>query len=148
MPHSGTVLRCHPSVNKAVTLFLPVIFFIHFFLPVEQLTMALNPMNKGDFKHTAQPSTPGSLWSRFSLKGKTAIISGAGQGIGLSVARAYAEMGANVVLWYHTNTDAPKRAEEIGKEFGVKCKCASHSRSDQRTDRKETTTWKALDWAR
>jgi sorbose reductase len=57
----------------------------------------------------------------FSLKGKTAIISGAGAGIGLAVARGFAEAGANVVIWYYSNKKALTRAEEIEKEFGVKC---------------------------
>lgn len=56
----------------------------------------------------------------FSLKGKTAIITGAGAGIGLAVARGYAEAGANVAIWYHGNKKAIDRAEEIEKEFGVK----------------------------
>jgi NAD(P)-dependent dehydrogenase (short-subunit alcohol dehydrogenase family) len=57
----------------------------------------------------------------FSLKGKTAIISGAGAGIGLAVARGFAEAGANVVIWYYSNKKALTRADEIEKEFGVKC---------------------------
>lgn len=35
----------------------------------------------------------------FSLKGKTAIVSGAGAGIGLAVAQGFAEAGANVAIW-------------------------------------------------
>jgi len=58
----------------------------------------------------------------FSLKGKTAIISGAGQGIGLAVARGYAEAGANVAIWFNSNKKAYDRAAEIEKEFGVKCR--------------------------
>jgi sorbose reductase len=63
----------------------------------------------------------------FSLKGKTAIISGAGAGIGLAVARGFAEAGANVVIWYYSNKKALIRAEEVEKEFGVKCTQASFS---------------------
>lgn len=63
----------------------------------------------------------------FSLKGKTAIISGAGAGIGLAVARGFAEAGANVVIWYYSNKKALTRAEEIEKEFGVKCTLTPHS---------------------
>jgi sorbose reductase len=62
----------------------------------------------------------------FSLKGRTAIVSGAGAGIGLAVAQAFAEAGANVILWYYTNEHAVERAAEIEKEYGVKCN--SHSR--------------------
>ncbi|KAG0641670.1 hypothetical protein HOY80DRAFT_882719 [Tuber brumale] len=56
----------------------------------------------------------------FSLKGRTAIVSGAGAGIGLAVADALAEAGANVAIWYNSNRKAVERAEEIGKKWGVK----------------------------
>lgn len=58
----------------------------------------------------------------FSLKGRTAIVSGAGAGIGLAVAQAYAEAGANVAIWYNSNKQAIKEAENIEKTYGVKCK--------------------------
>lgn len=57
----------------------------------------------------------------FSLKHKTAIVSGAGAGIGLAVARALAEAGANVAIWYNSNKKALEKAAEIEKDFGVKC---------------------------
>lgn len=57
----------------------------------------------------------------FSLKHKTAIVSGAGAGIGLQVAQAFAEAGANVAIWYHGNKQALDRAAEIEKKYGVKC---------------------------
>ena len=41
---------------------------------------------------------PNSVYDRFSLSGKTAIITGIGPGIGSHVASAFAEAGANVVL--------------------------------------------------
>ncbi|PUU72915.1 hypothetical protein B9Z19DRAFT_1136385 [Tuber borchii] len=56
----------------------------------------------------------------FSLKGRTAIVSGAGAGIGLAVADAFAEAGANVVIWYNNNKKAVERAEEMGKKWDVK----------------------------
>ena len=57
----------------------------------------------------------------FNNNGKTAIVTGAGAGIGLAVAEALAESGANVAIWYHGNRKAIDRAAEIEKEFGVKC---------------------------
>ncbi|KJZ70738.1 hypothetical protein HIM_09871 [Hirsutella minnesotensis 3608] len=58
----------------------------------------------------------------FSLKGRTAIVSGAGGGIGLGVAHAFAEAGANVAIWYNSNKQAITEAENIEKTYGVKCK--------------------------
>lgn len=77
----------------------------------------------GQFAHdnTKAPNTS-RIFPLFSLKGKTAIVSGAGAGIGLQVAHALAEAGANVAIWYNSNKDALDRAAEIEKEYGVKCK--------------------------
>lgn len=72
------------------------------------------------FKHyNTEAPTATHVLPLFSLKGKTAIITGAGAGIGLAVARGYAEAGANVAIWYHGNKKAIDRAAEIEKEFGV-----------------------------
>ena len=77
----------------------------------------------GSFKHyNTEPPTATHVLPLFSLKGKTAIITGAGAGIGLAVARGFAEAGANVAIWYHGNKKALDRAAEIEKEFGVKGK--------------------------
>lgn len=76
----------------------------------------------GNFTHhnTTAPDVKG-VFSLFSLKGRTAIISGAGAGIGLSVAHALAEAGANVAIWYNSNEKAHQEAEDIAKEYGVRC---------------------------
>ena len=57
----------------------------------------------------------------FNLKHKTAIVSGSGAGIGYAVVQAFAEAGANVAIWYHSNKDALDRADDIEKTYGVKC---------------------------
>lgn len=83
--------------------------------------MAAAPINQqGLFVHdnTVAPQHP-SLMSMFSLKGKTAIISGAGAGIGLAVAHGLAEAGANVALWYNSNPKCQERASEIAQKYGV-----------------------------
>lgn len=84
--------------------------------------MSLNPLNGGNFIHrTERNATRSPLWQRFSLKGKTAIVTGAAAGIGWAVAQALAEMGANVAIWYNTNKKGPLRAAEIEQKYGVKC---------------------------
>lgn len=80
-------------------------------------------MTGGNFTHN---NTVAPIYDRvlplFSLKGRTAIVSGAGAGIGLAVAHALAEAGANVAIWYNSNKKAIAEAENIEKVYGVKCK--------------------------
>lgn len=72
--------------------------------------------------NTTAPADTGVM-SLFRLTGRTAIISGAGGGIGLAVAKAFAEAGANVAIWYNSNDEAIARAADIEKTFNVKCNC-------------------------
>ncbi|KAF8455140.1 hypothetical protein BGX38DRAFT_1267413 [Terfezia claveryi] len=67
----------------------------------------------------------------FSLKGKTAIVTGAGAGIGFAVADCFAEAGANVIIWYNSNPKAHDAAEEIANRWGVKCKAFKVDVTDQ-----------------
>ena len=92
------------------------------FIRLSSRIMADSAMNGGLFSHnnTIAPKEEKVL-PLFSNKGKTAIVSGAGAGIGLAVAQALAESGANVAIWYHSNKKALQRAEEIEKEYDVKC---------------------------
>lgn len=84
-------------------------------------TMAAE-MKDGKFAHdiTVAPSS-NSVMSLFSLKGKTAIVTGAAAGIGYGVAEAFAEAGANVAIWYNSNKKALDAAADIEKRYGVKC---------------------------
>lgn len=87
---------------------------------------SLNPLKGGTFIHNNKRNVDGgSILERFSLANKTAIITGAGSGIGYSVATAYAELGCNVAIWYYyTDTKAIGKAEALAKQYGVKCKVA------------------------
>ncbi|KAI9791580.1 MAG: L-xylulose reductase [Peltula sp. TS41687] len=80
-------------------------------------------MQGGNFTHenTLAPTSE-KLLPLFSLKGRTAIVSGAGAGISLSVAKAFAEAGANVAIWYNSNKQALDRAKEIEETYGVQCR--------------------------
>ena len=55
----------------------------------------------------------GSALDRFRLEGRVAIITGAGKGIGASIARALADAGADCVLTSRTATDIESVAEEV-----------------------------------
>ncbi|KAI9759628.1 MAG: L-xylulose reductase [Chaenotheca gracillima] len=85
--------------------------------------MAGNAMKGGAFSHgNSEAPKTNSVLPLFSLKGKTAIVSGAGAGIGLAVAQGFAEAGADVAIWYNSNKKAVDRAKDIESTYGVKCK--------------------------
>ena len=52
------------------------------------------------------------ILERMNLKGKTAIVTGAGRGIGRGVARAFAEAGADLGLASRTAAEIEEAAEE------------------------------------
>lgn len=86
--------------------------------------MAESPIAQGHFVHNnTVPPAQQSLMGLFSLKGRTAIVTGAGAGIGLAVAQGYAEAGANVAIWYNSNQKTVERAAEIETKYGVQCRC-------------------------
>lgn len=79
-------------------------------------------MKKGLFREdNTVPPKEEKVLPLFNLKHKTAIVSGAGAGIGLAVAQGFAEAGADVAIWYHGNKEAINKAKEIEETYGVKC---------------------------
>ncbi|KAF3935069.1 hypothetical protein ABW20_dc0108673 [Dactylellina cionopaga] len=75
------------------------------------------------FQHdNTQSPAETKVFNLFSLKGKTAIVTGAASGIGLATVEALAEAGANVALWYNSNKEAAEKATKIAKAYGVICK--------------------------
>lgn len=72
------------------------------------------------------------LQDLFSLKGKTAVVTGGGRGIGRFIATGLAEAGANIVIASRKFEKLEKAASEIAS-LGVKCtpvKCDMGNRDD------------------
>lgn len=67
-----------------------------------------------------------------TLKGKTAIITGAGRGIGKAIALKLTHLGANIVINdIPSSVDADKTAEEINSNGGNAIVCKGDVRSQQ-----------------
>ena len=58
----------------------------------------------------------------FSVKGKNVFITGGHTGIGLGITKAFAEMGANVIIMGRNADEGERAATEIEREHGVKCR--------------------------
>lgn len=56
----------------------------------------------------------------FNIAGKTALITGAGQGIGRSIAFALAEHGANIIINYRSNRQLAEETLQEVLKFGVR----------------------------
>ena len=80
-----------------------------------------------------QPIT--SLKNAFSLSGQNAIVTGGNRGIGLSIADAMAQAGANVAVFCR-DMDKGKEALEILKTYGGKHECFACDVADLRSVRK------------
>ncbi|KAJ6263441.1 hypothetical protein Dda_2004 [Drechslerella dactyloides] len=72
----------------------------------------------GIFQHdNTRPPSETQVFPLLSLKGKTAIVTGGGDGFGLAIAEAFAEAGANVALWYNNNKSAVDKAANISATY-------------------------------
>ena len=60
----------------------------------------------------------------FSLKGRTAVITGGSKGLGLAMASGLASAGARVCLVSRHLDEAENAAAEVSRDFGVEaCGC-------------------------
>lgn len=80
--------------------------------------------NKDEPKPVAKPvpDIPDSVFAQFSMKGKVAIVTGAGAGLGLAAVEALAEAGANIALWYNSNEETIATAKSVAEKYNVKTK--------------------------
>jgi NAD(P)-dependent dehydrogenase (short-subunit alcohol dehydrogenase family) len=60
------------------------------------------------------------MQNKYDLTGKTALVTGGGQGIGKSIALALAEAGANVIINYRSNALLAEETAELAGQFGRK----------------------------
>ena len=58
---------------------------------------------------------------KYNLKNKTALVTGAGKGLGKACAIALAEAGANLIIISRTRKDLAQ-VKKIVKKYRVKCK--------------------------
>ena len=82
--------------------------------------------------------------SLFSLRGRTAVITGASQGIGFEIARLYAQAGAKVVICSRKQAGVDSAAELIRQAGGQALAVAANVTSTEDRERLVST---ALDWA-
>jgi NAD(P)-dependent dehydrogenase (short-subunit alcohol dehydrogenase family) len=69
-------------------------------------------------KYSPEREAKNMTLSAFSLKGKVAIVTGAGKGIGRAIAIGFAVAGASVVVASRTKADIDNTAAEIKKSGG------------------------------
>jgi len=70
---------------------------------------------------TSMPQLPTNVLDMFSLKGKVASVTGSSRGIGLSVAEAFCQAGADVAIWYNSKP-ADEIAADLARKYNVKVK--------------------------
>lgn len=83
------------------------------------------------------------ILDRFKLEGKTALITGAGKGIGARIATVFAEMGANVVCVARTQSDVDKVASNVNalgaEALAISCDVTDESALTELVSQVETT---------
>ncbi|RDW61878.1 putative carbonyl reductase [Aspergillus mulundensis] len=107
---------CLQSVPQACTAYIPVALSFNLSLLEFQKCETRTYLDvSGHFVHgntescASQPAVP-------SVRESTAMVAGTGAGIGIAV--GLTDTGANVALWYGTNTKAFERAQRTAIKHG------------------------------
>ncbi|GME67083.1 unnamed protein product [[Candida] boidinii] len=66
------------------------------------------------------PKVSSNVMDLFSLKGKVAVVTGSARGLGSYIAEAYAQAGADVIIWDYK--DAPHISQNLIDSYGIKSK--------------------------
>lgn len=82
------------------------------------------------------PDTPTSVLQQLSMEGKTSVITGAADGIGLAAVESLLEAGSDIAMVYRSNDSCVAKAEEFSKKSGkkvkaFKCDVADHKAVQQ-----------------
>jgi NAD(P)-dependent dehydrogenase (short-subunit alcohol dehydrogenase family) len=72
-----------------------------------------------------------SILDEFRLDGQTAVITGGNRGIGRSIANAYADVGANIVVANRDEEAGENAASEIAESYGVETRQVSVDVSEE-----------------
>lgn len=75
--------------------------------------------------------TIGVMQKRFDLRGRVALVTGGGRGLGKAMARGLAEAGADVVLASRTNEELAATAVEVAAGLGVRVECVATDMTDR-----------------
>jgi NAD(P)-dependent dehydrogenase (short-subunit alcohol dehydrogenase family) len=67
---------------------------------------------------SAQPGSPPNIYQLFNLDGKSAIVTGAGRGLGQAMANALAQAGASVAVFDVNREDAEAAVAEMRASGG------------------------------
>jgi len=78
--------------------------------------------------------TPITQSELFSLKGRSAIITGGGRGIGRAIATELARAGSNLVITYRANSSLAEAAAHELRAFGVGATLAGFRRRQVNSD--------------
>jgi sorbose reductase len=94
--------------------------------------MSMKVGEAGNRQPQPVPNTPDNVLKQFGMTGKVVAVNGAADGIGYAVAAAMVEVGANVAMWYNTNSEAVSKAAALTEKFGVKVKAYQVQVTDPR----------------